>query len=111
MRLVINRPVREIVLGVAPEAVDYNPPYFNVGNEKPDFEKHPIPWRCAGQFDTEYRKTPAQYLCLLLRSRVFKVGEHVKEVFLMLETIPASFSPSVLSSSSSAMRTGPSTSY
>jgi hypothetical protein len=84
-RLVIDGPVREIVLGVAPEAVDYNPPYFDVGTEKPDFEKRPIPWRCAGQFDTEYRKTPAQYLCLLLRSRIFKVGERVKETFLMLE--------------------------
>jgi hypothetical protein len=84
-RLVIDGPIREILLSVAPEAEDFNPPYFNVENEKPDFDKHPIPWRCAGQFDAESRRPPARYLCLLLRSRIHEKSNRVHETFLILE--------------------------
>jgi len=84
-RLVIDGPIREISLSVAPEAEDFNPPYFDVENEKPDFDEHPIPWRSAGQFDAESRRPPSRYLCLLLRSRIHEKSKRVHETFLILE--------------------------
>lgn len=92
-RLVIDGPIREILLSVAPEAEAFNPPYFDVENEKPDFDKGPIAWRCAGQFDAESRRAPARYLCLLLRSRIYKTLNKVREKFLILE--PSSGHPTV----------------
>jgi hypothetical protein len=88
-RLVIDGPVCEIPLAVAPEAANFNPPYFNVGTETPNLDKHPIPWRCSGQFDVENRKTSNRYLCLLLRSMTLETGENLREVFLILEPSPA----------------------
>lgn len=83
--LIIEGPVREIVLGVAPQATDYNPPFFNVGTEQVDLSGRPIPWRCAARFDCEDRMATNNYLCLLLRSRVLQSGECAKETFLILE--------------------------
>jgi Heterokaryon incompatibility protein (HET) len=88
-RLVITGPVRETVLNIAPENKNYNPPYFNVENEKTDFRQNPRPWRCAGQFDryvnVEERMSPAKYLCLLLRSRTHIKQPWIRETFLILE--------------------------
>lgn len=84
-RLVLKGPVREIVLSVAPGGKDHNPTYFDGDNEEPDFGKHPFPWRYAGQFDNGPRMSPAQYLCLLLRSRAHKDEALIKETFLILE--------------------------
>lgn len=91
-RLVIEGPMKEITLSVAPTVMDFDPIYFNVGAEEPDFKKSGIPWRCSGQFDSRTdsvnRQTPIQYLCLLLRSRGYKSESRVREVFMLLE--PAS---------------------
>jgi hypothetical protein len=84
-RLIVEGPVQEIVLSISPKGKALNPPYLNVGDEEPDFEKGPFPWRCAGQFDGRLRISPAQYLCLLLRFRVYKNEESIKETFLILE--------------------------
>jgi len=73
-----------MVLAVAPESLGFNPPKLNIGTEKPDFTKNPIPWRCAGQFDAGNRLITAQYLCLLVRSRFPKL-ERMQETFLILE--------------------------
>lgn len=46
-RLILNGPVREIVLSVAPRGKDHNPPYLDAANEKPEFGKRPFPWKYA----------------------------------------------------------------
>jgi Heterokaryon incompatibility protein (HET) len=84
-RLVVDAPVQEFVLSITPEGKKYNPPYLNIGNEKLDFGKSLLPWRCAGQFDDRLRMSPTQYLCLLLRSKVSKDELSIYETFLMLE--------------------------
>ena len=84
-RLIVEGPVQEIVLSISPSGKAFNPPYLNVGDEEPDFGKGPFPWRCAGQFDDRLRISPTQYLCLLLRPRVYKNKELMKETFLILE--------------------------
>jgi hypothetical protein len=76
------------MLSVAPKGKGHNPPYLDADNEKPDFRKHPFPWRYAGQFDHGLRMSPTQYLCILLRSRVYKYEASIKEIketFLILE--------------------------
>jgi hypothetical protein len=86
-RLVLEGPVREVMLNISPRAIVNNPPYLDVDNEKPDFGKGYFPWRCAGQFDGSSPMTPAQYLCLLLRSRVYAHDGNamIDEIFLILE--------------------------
>jgi hypothetical protein len=84
-RLVLEGPVRDIVLSVAPEGKDHNPPYLVADNEKLDFDKRPFPWRYSGQFDDGHRMSPTKYLCLLLRSRIHEYEATVGETFLILE--------------------------
>lgn len=96
-RLVIEGPVQEFMLSVAPRGKDNNPTYLDVDNEKPDFGKGHFPWRCSGQFDSGPRMSPARYLCLLLRSTEFsesleysesteyKDKAYINETFLILE--------------------------
>lgn len=91
--LVIEGPVKKITLAVDSTSIAFNPPKINIGNEKPDFTKGPIPWRCAGQFDAENRMIPTSYLCLLVRSKYSYVyDEDIKktrvswqETFMLLE--------------------------
>jgi len=90
-KLVLNGPILDISLSIAPEAQDFKPPYFNIGSEKLDSEKHPSPWRCAGQFDTAVQAQLAPYLCLLVRSRMYKSTQWTNETFLILE--PSGSSP------------------
>jgi Heterokaryon incompatibility protein (HET) len=84
-RLMLEGPIQEVMLSVAPKGKDYNPTYMDVNNEKPDFAKGPIPWRCAGQFDTGPRMSPSQYCCLLLRSTEDSEKLYIRETFLILE--------------------------
>ena len=90
-RLLVNGPVREIVLSIAPKGKDFNPPYLDADNEKPDFDFKRFPWRYAGQFDVKRPTSPTRYLCLLVRSRVYKDEESIKyeaairETYLILE--------------------------
>lgn len=87
-RLVLEGPIQEIILSVAPKGKGNNPTYLDVNNEKPDFGKHPLPWRCAGQFDNGPRMSPTQYLCLLLRSTEYKGKDktEILETFLIMES-------------------------
>jgi hypothetical protein len=82
--LIIEGPVKEITLGMAPLATDFDPPYLDVDDEEQDFAKHPIPWRCAGQSD-QGMLSRSQYLCLLLRSWTYKDRDVIRETFLILE--------------------------
>ena len=84
-RLMIEGPAKEIVLSIAPLGGSFNPPYLDVEDEELDFETHPIPWRCAGQFDRSLGTSRSPYLCLLLRSRTYLKTTWVKETFLILE--------------------------
>jgi hypothetical protein len=90
-RLVLEGPIQEIILSVAPRGKDHNPTYLDVDNEKPDFGKRPFPWRCSGQFDSGPRMSPTQYLCLLLRSTEYSElteysdEAYIRETFLILE--------------------------
>jgi hypothetical protein len=87
-RLVLEGPVQEHMLSVAPQGKDHNPTYLEVDNEKLDFEDRPFSWRCTGQFDDGPRASPIRYLCLLLRSRDCKeTGKaYIMETFLILES-------------------------
>ncbi|TVY36082.1 hypothetical protein LSUB1_G008233 [Lachnellula subtilissima] len=84
-RLILDGPTAEFVLSVSSKGKDHNPPYFDVGDEKPDFQKGPFPWRCAGQFDDKLRTPPTKYLCMLVRSRIYNDKASMRETFLILE--------------------------
>jgi hypothetical protein len=87
--LVITGPAKEAYLEMAPEGEGCNPPYFNVDHEIPNFAEHPLPWRCAAQFDREQRRSPQRWLCLLVRTRV-DIDTAVRvETFLILEPVYA----------------------
>ncbi|KAH7121994.1 heterokaryon incompatibility protein-domain-containing protein [Dactylonectria estremocensis] len=66
--LIVEGPIRQFRLRVDLKGRDFNPPYMNVGDEEPDFSTHPIPWRCAGQFDLEKDREDDLFTCLLVRS-------------------------------------------
>ncbi|KAH7395576.1 heterokaryon incompatibility protein-domain-containing protein [Cadophora sp. MPI-SDFR-AT-0126] len=92
-RVVVEGPVIELTFSTSPESLSFTPPYLSVNDEELDFEKSKIPWRCTAQFDSFDAKDsvfPAQYLCLLLRSRVYKIGNHSKEAFLILDPVSES---------------------
>jgi hypothetical protein len=63
----------------------HDPPYVDVGDEKPDFAKGPFPWRCAAQFDDRLRTSPTEYMCMLFRTRMSKEEPWMRETFLILE--------------------------
>ncbi|KAF4973293.1 hypothetical protein FSARC_368 [Fusarium sarcochroum] len=91
--LVIEGPVRQIRLRVDPKGATFHPPYMNVGDEEPDFSKHPIPWRCAGQFDLEQERQDDMFTCLLVRSVTSPVetaAYQLQETFLLLLPVPNS---------------------
>lgn len=90
--LVVEGLVRQFRLRVDPNARDYNPPYMNVGDEAPDFNKHAIPWRCAGQFDAENEREHDLFTCLLMRSVTLSEENAVyslQETFLILLPEPS----------------------
>jgi hypothetical protein len=87
-RLVLDGPVQEIVLSVAPNQPESQiSPSLVTDEEKPDVGQRQFTSRCSGQFDDGPRSSPAQYLCLLVRSLVCKNGdtETTRETFLILE--------------------------
>ena len=91
-KVVIEGPVVELTFNTSPEGFEYRPPYLNINDEVPDFEKKKIPWRCAAQFDqfdAQDRKFPARYLCLLLRSGAYETEKRfeVREAFVILEPV------------------------
>jgi hypothetical protein len=87
-QLIVRGPVLKLQLSLSEESQTFSPPYFDVGDEVLDFEKSPIPWRCAGQFDNEDARPPATYLCLLLRSSYYeKAVPPRRECFLLLEAV------------------------
>jgi hypothetical protein len=67
---------------------------MNVGDEVQDFHNHPIPWRCAGQFDIEQDREDDLFTCLLVRS---VTPDHdaplnryrLQETFLLLLPVPS----------------------
>ncbi|KAK6221436.1 hypothetical protein LQW54_001538 [Pestalotiopsis sp. IQ-011] len=77
----LEGPMQEIVLSVAPEALDFNPPYLNVGDEVANFAERPIPWRCAGSIDRGYSDKKQGFMCLLVSSKERKNGA-APETFL-----------------------------
>ena len=94
-KVVIEGPVVELTFNTSPEGFGYRPPYLNINDEIPDFDKKKIPWRCAAQFDhfdAQDREFPARYLCLLLRSRVYETEKsfEVREAFVILEPVDGS---------------------
>ncbi|RSL56746.1 hypothetical protein CEP54_008649 [Fusarium duplospermum] len=91
--LIVEGPIRQFRLRVDPKGRDYSQPYMNVGDEEPDFSKHPIPWRCAGQFDLEQEREDDMFTCLLVRSVTSSVKDAVyslQETFLLLLPDPSS---------------------
>jgi hypothetical protein len=83
----VRGPIQDFVLSIAPEARDFNPPYLNVGDEVPDFKKHPIPWRCSGRID-EDGDAKQSYTCLLLWSYAPPARENYdQEIFLLLKPV------------------------
>jgi hypothetical protein len=46
---------------------DANPAFLNVNDEELAFEKHHLPWRCMGQFDTEHEREDDMFAYMLLR--------------------------------------------
>ncbi|KAH6721524.1 heterokaryon incompatibility protein-domain-containing protein [Leptodontidium sp. MPI-SDFR-AT-0119] len=89
-RVIIEGPVLALTFNTSPESLKFSPPYFNVNDEKLDFEKQGVPWRCSAQFDlfeAKDRIFPASYLCLLLRSSVYKSGNYTEETFMILKPV------------------------
>ncbi|KAG4439220.1 hypothetical protein IFR05_005311 [Cadophora sp. M221] len=89
-RVVIEGPTLALTFDTSPESLKFIPPYLNVNDEKLDFETQGVPWRCAAQFDlfeAKNRAFPASYLCVLLRSSVYKAGGYTKETFMILEPV------------------------
>ncbi|ETS86958.1 hypothetical protein PFICI_00786 [Pestalotiopsis fici W106-1] len=80
----VRGPVQDIVLSVAPEGRDFNPPKMNVGDEVPDFEKGPIPWCCTGRID-HGSGAKQSYTCLLVLSSGSPTP--YQEVALLLEPV------------------------
>lgn len=86
--LVLRGPVRVLKLRISPLATDYNPPYLDVNDEQPDFSEDPIPWRCAGQFDSGGCEDSVAYTCFLMQSsRLVRADSTIciKETFLILQ--------------------------
>ncbi|KAH9213697.1 heterokaryon incompatibility protein-domain-containing protein [Leptodontidium sp. 2 PMI_412] len=89
-RVIIEGPVLALTFNTSPESLKFSPPYLNVNDEKLDFEKQGVPWRCSAQFDlfeAKDRIFPASYLCLLLRSSVYKSGNYTEETFMILKPV------------------------
>jgi hypothetical protein len=91
--LVVEGPVMQMRLRIDPRAKAFNPPYMNVGDEVQDFSDHPIPWRCAGQFDLEQDREDDLFTCLLVRSVTPDYedpldGYRLQETFLLLLPVP-----------------------
>lgn len=90
-QLHIEGPIQEIVLSVAPEALDFNPPYLNVGDEVANFAESPIPWRCAGAIDPGHRDKKQSFTCLLVSSKERKnsavPGTFLHETVLLLKPV------------------------
>jgi hypothetical protein len=86
-KLVVRGPTSTIHLAEAKEIPYCNPPYFNINDEIVDVEKHPLPWRCAVQWDEEGYRKPSSWLCLLLQ-RQAPIGSGLSsETFLVLEEV------------------------
>lgn len=66
--MILEGPTREMRLRLDPRSKRFNPRYFNVDDEQPDFREGPMPWRCAGMFDTEDDRDDDLFTCLLVRS-------------------------------------------
>jgi hypothetical protein len=81
-RLVLDGPVRDIVLSVSSNRI-INPPDLDAGNETPRPEDRSRRRRYRGQFDNGIRIYPTEYLCLLLRTRGDESEQ--EETFLILE--------------------------
>ena len=87
--LVLEGPVKKLRLRADPRAQDFNPPYILHGDEVLDFEKHPIPWRCAGRLDMEDIPQDGMFTCLLMRSAMFSNNDRfhsLRETMLLLES-------------------------
>ncbi|KAF7536874.1 hypothetical protein G7054_g4140 [Neopestalotiopsis clavispora] len=80
----IRGPVQEVVLSVAPEARDYNPPHLNIGDEAPNITNGLMPWRCSGQID-DGGDTRQSYTCLLVWSA--SQAEKGSEIVLLLRPV------------------------
>ncbi|KAJ4244796.1 hypothetical protein NW762_014373 [Fusarium torreyae] len=91
--LIMEGPVRQIRLHIDPKGATFHPPYMNVGDEKPDFNKNPIPWKCAGQFDLEHEREDDLFTCILVRSVASPEEQatyQLQETFLLLLPVPDS---------------------
>lgn len=91
--LVVEGPVMQMRLRIDPRAQIFNPPYMDVGDEVQDFHNHPIPWRCAGQFDLEQDREDDLFTCLLVRSVTPDHDAplnryHLQGTFLLLLPVP-----------------------
>ncbi|KAK3326704.1 heterokaryon incompatibility protein-domain-containing protein [Apodospora peruviana] len=95
----VEAPVCEISITPFPDGDLSNPPYYQVFGESltfPDDDSKkttniPIPWRCAGQFDSTKITDSGTYLCLLLRSRTRTekvwADRRLAEMFLIVEPV------------------------
>jgi hypothetical protein len=86
-KLIVRGPTNKIYLAEATEVPDCNPPYFNINDEIVDTEKHPLPWRCAVQWDEQGYRKPSSWLCLLLQRQSPVDFEVSRETFLVLEEV------------------------
>ncbi|KAI1427217.1 heterokaryon incompatibility protein-domain-containing protein [Xylaria sp. FL1777] len=86
-RLVLRGPTRDVLLEVATDAGEVNPPFFLVVEESVAEDRKPLPLRCAAQFDSANINPPYHYKCLLLRSRMHLDTKFIHETFLILELV------------------------
>ncbi|KAI0505487.1 HET-domain-containing protein [Xylaria bambusicola] len=82
-----SRPTRDVLLKVATDTGEANPPFFLVMEESAAEDGKPLPLRCAAQFDSADINPPYRYKCLLLRSRTHLDSQFIHETFLILELV------------------------
>ncbi|OBS24684.1 hypothetical protein FPOA_05224 [Fusarium poae] len=92
--MIVEGPVQEMRLRSDPRTKKFNPPFMNIGNEKPDFSDTPLPWRCTGRFDLEDEREDDMFTCLLVRSVCPKdrnsLAYPCQETFLLLVPVSTS---------------------
>ncbi|KAJ4127898.1 hypothetical protein NW768_008181 [Fusarium equiseti] len=86
--MILEGSTREMRLRLDPRSKRFNPRYFNVNDEEPDFREGPMPWRCSGMFDVEDDRNDDLFTCLLVRSVTLKTRDfpshRFQETCLML---------------------------
>ena len=88
--LVLEGPTIKMLICVAEDGQQYNPPYLKVEVADVENSQRKVSSICTGQFDHGNYMQPSQYTCLLVRTREHIQTKMRRETFLILEQIASS---------------------